>query len=288
MKITNVHNIPERIVRLLPKTFPLKKDRIGVTSLIDAPRVRTLMLEKWDDLIIDCSDSLFSVFGISLDERVNRYTEDDEESQVKHEDKVDGITVVGKADIYIPEKYQIIDTKVCGVDTLAFKDTLQKWEKQQNTYAWQHRKRDKEVKELIIDCFFRDWKLSRAKVVKGYPSILYKEIKLPLWSFEEQEDYVKSQVEFHQMNPMACSDTDRWKKDDQYAVMEKGKKKALAANKYIDGGSERIPFTRQDAIDWINRKGYQDKKGVYIEERKGACIRCDSYCRVRSVCDKGD
>ena len=49
----NRHNLPDRIVNLLPKMYKPKENRFGVTQLIDEPKIRTLQLEKWDEMVTD-------------------------------------------------------------------------------------------------------------------------------------------------------------------------------------------------------------------------------------------
>ena len=286
MKYTNTHNIPQRIIKLLSEERQPVKDRISVTQLIDAPRIRTLLLTKWDEIVLDYSDFLYSVIGLSVDERSGKRVEDDTQAQVKLETKVDGLTVVGRADLINENTNTIIDTKVCGTNTLDFSDTLEKWEAQLNCYAWLYTKSGKIVKALSIDCWFRDWKLSKAKYDVEYPQLMYQELKMPLWTFEQQEQYIKDQIEYHTISPMDCPDTYRWKTADCYAVMPKGGKKAIAANKYIN--DEKIPFSLADAQKYIAEHNLMNKLengSVCIEHREGVCIRCLDYCKVRSVCE---
>lgn len=295
MIFLNKYNLPEHIIRLLPKIYVPKEYRISVTQLTDEPRIRSLMLERWDDIIRDYSELLSTVIGMSVDERTQKLATDDEEVQTKHEDIIDGVTIVGKSDVYVNN--QIRDTKVMAVCGLAFEDSVNKFVKQLNCYAYQHLKRDKKVDSLYLDVFYRDWKQSeflysnwkqkgiffeienKLKTIKGYPVCSYNEVRLPLWSLEEQEGYVKDQIEYHKMGKYTeCSDESKWAKPTVYAVMKPGRKSAVVASK--DGEQ----FLTYDEALQAGVKKKLEFPPHYIEERLGEKIRCEQYCPVRNVC----
>lgn len=271
MKEHNKHNLPERVLRLLPNRYQPKPDRIGVTALIDAARIRTLQLEKWDEIVCDRSDLLSTLIGISVHDRAEKFATDDEEAEQKLEftqdskGKLFGITLVMKADNFFNK--EIIDTKTKAVGFKRF--GLEKETAQLNIYAWGQRMSFNKVDRLLLDVYYRDHKLSEAKYKADYPKISYECIELPLWTFEEQEQYIWDRLHYHAASPMDCGDEDRWKKNDSYAVMVKGRKRAL-----------RVLPTEQEAKEWMQ----SNERGEYIEKREGSCVRCESYCNCRTVC----
>jgi len=109
----------------------------------------------------------------------------------------------------------------------------------------------------------------RETVKHDYPPIPYKELEIPLWSFSNQEDYVKKQIEYHLTCPMICPNHYRWKKSDTWAVKKKGKQRA-----------ERVLESEAEAKKWM-----KENRGDFIEHRKGECVRCEHYCKVRTVCE---
>lgn len=292
MKFENQYNLPKHILKLLPKIYKPKENRISISHLIDAPRIRTLLLERWDDIIRDYSDLILTLLGISVHDRVEKLAEEDEQAEEKLENVIDGIPIVGKADVYT--NGIIRDVKVTALGRLNFEDIIKKYIAQTNCYAWQRRKRNQKINALYIDVFYRDWKLinyirsthklngifceiNGKRAVDGYPPVGYFELKLPLWSFEEQEQYIKNQIEYHLMGKYECSDEDRWKSETTYAIMKKGRKSAVIAS--VNG--KKI-LTKQQANDIIVAKNLD--KNHYIEIREGKCLRCELFCSVRSVC----
>lgn len=272
MKLTNNKNLPEEFVNSI-KLYQPKPDRMSVTHLIDEPLIRTLMIERWDDIVVDASDFVLMMLGISFHKQMEN--ESDEHSEKKHEDLIDGITLVGKADLYRPSEFghlgTIEDYKVTSVWTIIFGDRIKEWEKQLNIYAYQHRLRNLPVNKLKVHCILRDWSETRAQREKDYPKDNFVTINIPLWPFKEQERYIKDQIHYHIMNPKGeCSPESKWQKKTTYAVMKEGRKSAI-----------RVLDTESDALAYILNKGPKD---AFIVKRPGECTRCLRYCMVKNVC----
>lgn len=321
MKQNNQYNLPEHVIRLLPKFYKPDLARIGVTSLIDEPRIRTLLIKNWDKIERDISQSLTTLDGIIWHKHAAHEAQTDEQAEQKLEDNVDskgnplGLTLVGKADNYLCQNfgtdkpiYQIRDWKRIKVYALKFPETVKKYTAELNCYAWQRRKRGQQVDSLWLDVFWKDWKyenweraedktyisnqsLPLNSVFPYYPPIPYTEIKLSLWTFEEQEIFIKNQIEYHIQNPMACAD--RWQTEPCFAVMKEGRKSAL---RVLDTYEKALEYCYQNDYLDFGAKGlktklsgcqYSLKKDISIVKREGKCIRCGShgwYCSVYSVC----
>jgi len=268
--VTNKYKLPARITRMLPVLKRPDPSRMSTTHLINAPRIRTLLIERFDDIEYDVSDMLSTLIGISVHEYSESKATTEEEAEHKLTQTVDlngnpfGITLVGKADNFFDG--HIIDTKTKAVGFEKF--GVDKEEEQLNIYAWFQRMEGKEVVDLVADVLYRDWKL-RNTIKKDYPIISYKAMPLKLWSFEKQNQFILDQLEYHSSSPYSCSSEDRWEKPTTYAVKKTGKQRA-----------ERVLDTMEEAEKWMR----ENNRGDHIETRKGGCIRCESYCPVRSCC----
>ncbi len=64
-----------------------------------------------------------------------------------------------------------------------------------------------------------------------------------------------------------CTPEEWWERPTRFAVMKRGQKRAV-----------RLYDTREEAEDNAT------KAGLYVEERPGSSVRCESYCRVASFC----
>lgn len=279
----NRHNIPERRLRLIQLPHQPKAGRISVTHLNDSPLIRTLMIEKWDDIQTDYSDYLLRTHGTGWHQYVESFADDDDSAEHKMELKIGDWTLVGVADNY--KDGIITDSKFVKAANLNFKETIEKYTWQLNTYAYMHRKRGFPVNKLIIDADIRDWYF-RDVVRYNYPKCAYKEIVLDLWDFDKQERFVQGRLDLHTNHAHdECSPKDKWEKVTQYAIMEKGRKKAIAASVPKSGGDKILSIFQAEEI--IEAKGltndYQNGK-IYIEKREGEKTRCENFCDVRSVC----
>ena len=314
MQITNKWNLSDYVIKLLGKRYQPKKERIGVSTLIDSPRIRTLQIEKWDEITQDVSTGLTALGGLSLHTRAEKFAETDEMAEQKLEDSVDseglplGLTLVGKADNYKPARQiisitttkllndnQIRDWKSMAVYGLKWPDKVRKMTEQLNMYAWQRLIRKQAVESLYLDIYWKNWKyeeweraddklytiefdLTSGGVVAGYPPIPYTLVKLPLWPFEVQEGFIKDQIEYHLQNPLHC--LDRWQKAAQFAVMKEGRKSAI---RVLDTYNQAFAYCVNNNLYKLN----EFAKGVSIVERPGLCVRCGAngfYCPCWSIC----
>ncbi len=159
MLLTNIYGLPDRITSQIGKIYRPEPNRISVTHLIGCPRERTLMMEKWDDLVIDVSDFLSTILGISVHARQEKLASEnvDVESEVKFENKVGLVTIVGRSDNYDLRDSIIRETKVKKVGELNKLDFMDEVERQLNVYAWQRRLKGFDVKGLELDIYYRDW-----------------------------------------------------------------------------------------------------------------------------------
>ena len=157
MNYTNKYNLPGRVIRVLIGKYKQRQpesNRLSITDLIDDPLPRILYINHWDDIVRDYSDLFTMVQGIALHSRYEANAAEGDNAELKLEDAINEMIVVGKADIN-PENV-IIEVKQTGVYGPKYR--MEKWTKQMNAYAWQRGKRGQQVKELLVDVWYRDWK----------------------------------------------------------------------------------------------------------------------------------
>ncbi len=274
MKYTNIYNLPDRVIRVITGKYKNKKPentRMSVTDLIEEPLPRTLYIERWDDLVRDYSDFLTMVQGTALHDRYEMVAEDDDDPEHKFEDIVGNFLLVGKADNY--RDRVIFDVKQTGVYGPPYK--INKWTAQTNIYAWQRRKRHikgaEAVDRILIDIWYRNWQESK-KYYKGYPQIPYEEIELDLWTFEQQQGYIESQIENHSVNShKECSNK------------QKGVRWEIYKNK--NKTPTKVESSREEASKWIEQTNSTLYKTDLFTIKKSEPKFCNTYCKSRSVCD---
>ena len=273
---TNKYNLSDRVIRVLKgkyKDHRPELNRLSITDLIDDPLPRILFINHWDNIVRDYSDLITMVQGISLHSRYEECASDDEDTEHKYEDVVDGIIVVGKADNYIAKDRTVLEVKQTGVYGPKYR--IPKWTKQMNCYAWQIRTRGHyvhDIEELGVDVWYRDWKQGNT-YWRDYPPIPYEYISLDLWDLDKQDKYIHSQVQKHLAHPVfdrveqyekPCSDKQRGIRWEAY----KGKNKTPT----------KVGDTKQELIDWA----YDQL--VKVDIRQSSPVFCQRYCRSRSIC----
>jgi len=271
MKINNYYNLPPGLVSIIrDESHPPKKNRFGTTQLIGPPLIRTLLLEKWDDLESDVSDYLWALLGTGVDKLVSSATDAESVRQHKMEREIGDYTLVGVADVINDD---ILADWKCTSCWSYLNGIKPEWVAQLNVYDWMYSKEKKKddvpIRHLKIYAILRDWQKSKV-VDPNYPKIPFQISYIPQWTREQQEGYINSRILDHTSNPYReCTPEEKWQRDTTYAVKSKGKKRA-----------ERVLDSSVAAEEWMKK----NRKGDYIETRKGVCIRCSDYCPVRGVC----
>ena len=124
-----------------------------------------------------------------------------------------------------------------------------------------------QVDRLQVVALYRDWRPKEA-LKEDYPQSQVAVLPVPMWTIEEANDFLEERVRLHRMDPAPpCTDEERWKQPEVWAVMKKGQKRAV---KLFENRPEFDPFSAQ--------------AGLYWQHRPGAYRRCESYCPVSAIC----
>lgn len=268
MRITNKHNLPEAIYNAVSGVYRPKEDRFSVTALIDAPQIRQLTMKHWDEIEDDASNRLWALLGSSMHYAIEKGSPADSIPEEKLTYFVNGVTVVGKADLY--HNKEIHDYKITSTFSFLLGDKPQ-WEAQLQLNCLLFRRAGFEVESLRIYAILRDWMESKTLSDERYPVIPFQEVSFSPWTMEAQERYLLARIEAHQAENPQCSDEERWRRPSQWAVQKPGRKSAL-----------RVLDTEDEALRYMGT--VSDTKGLYIQERKGSYVRCTRFCAVRDVC----
>ena len=270
MKWENRYNLPGRVIRVIQGKYKERKpelNRLSITDLVEEPLPRVLYINHWDDIVRDYSDMLTMVQGISLHSRYEMCAGDDDDTEHKFEDVVEGIIVVGKADNhFVNTTLEVKQTGVYGP-----KYRILKWTKQMNCYAWERRIRDIAVDELLVDVWYRDWKQGNIHW-RDYPPIPYECIGLDLWDLEKQERYIRSQVQKHLAHPV-------FDNPEQYEKPCSDGQRGIRFEAYK--GKNKTP-TKVGTYDEVSQ--WCQQESIKFDIRKSEPVFCQRYCKSRSVC----
>ena len=287
MKYTNNHDIPKEIIRAIENDqYTRGNSDISVTGLLQPPRIRLLERKHHDDIVLDYSDETWKILGQAVHAILERANEnyDDTITEQRLFADIEGWTVSGQTDSLAVHDKVLKDYKVTSVWTVinALKEGKSDWEKQLNCYAYLYKHNTGEtINQLNIIAIARDWNRRDSRARGGdYPQSNIITLDIPLWSEQEQLQFFKDRVSFHRSSEFKhsmdgelplCSDEDRWKREDTFRVVKKGRKRAI-----------RVLPSLKEAEEFLG----SNEDGLSIEVSKGESIRCGAYCNVAQFCNQ--
>lgn len=275
--ITNKFSLPEALVNAchgFDKSYRHGRGdtKISVTQLINPPLIRRLIEEHFEDLEEDVSDRIWSILGSAVHAVLQHSATDEDLSEERLSTMVNGWKVSGQADL-LDKDGTLTDYKITSVWNV-IKEAKTEWEVQLNLLAYLFEKAGFPVRKLQIIAILRDWSKGKAKEGNGYPEVGAKAIEISRWTTDACEKYLADRVGLHQAADALdisqipqCSPEERWKKEDSWALMKEGNKRA---SKIYDNAEDAT----RACVD----------KNMYVEHRPGLDVRCEDYCVVRKFC----
>jgi hypothetical protein len=278
MRITNVHGLPETIVRAVSKQRPPKPGVLHVSQLIAPPLQVALQRTYFDDIEEDASDRIWILFGSLL----HGVLADNAGPGIMVEETFQmyaGWIVTGTVDYY--RDRVLADYKTTSVWSI-IKGIKPEWINQINLYATLLEANGWPVERAEIVVILRDWSRSKAKQGGNYPQSNVIVLPMPVWDDETRLDYLLERVALHRAaaaqhdpaNIIVCTPEERWQDPTAYAVMKKGRKRAV---KVFKGENAAV-----DAEEYCIRP--PDRIYLFVQERPSIPRRCQHYCNVNKWC----
>ena len=278
MKLTNKHNLPATFVNVIKRpTYSKGKAHLSATELINSPQIVQLKHKHWDDIEVDASEMVWSLFGSA----VHSILEHGKDKNHIVEERIhlthDGWNLSGAIDLQEVEAdgIRISDYKTTGA--WAVMNEKEEWHQQLNIYAWMVEKVKKvPVKSLSIIGIVRDWSGRDASIKPDYPQAPIVTIDIPVWSMQEREDFINRRIQLHAEahfesdtggNLPPCTSEEMWEKPEVYAVKKEGGVRAKSLHKTEEEAKAALPA-----------------KGYIIEHRPGERTRCEKFCQVSPFC----
>ena len=279
-RITNQFNLPMPLVKAVEndKYHPGKSDY--TTSQLAGTPARQLVLKRrhWADITEDVADRIYSLSGQSKHVVLERAAEYCEEYQFLAEKrfyiKREGKIIGGQIDLYDTKTATLWDWKETSV-YVAYNDIKPEWIAQGNINKLLLEENGYPVKTISNIALYRDWKKSQVGTKKDYPEHQVAMFPLPIWTKEEIEKFISDRIrEFESAKKELpfCSEDERWRSADVFALQKKGNKRAT---KLFDTQEEA-----QSHIEIFDIKGHE------ILFRPGVNKRCQSYCNVSQFCEQ--
>jgi hypothetical protein len=226
-QITNKHNLPSQLVRLLGKReYSRGQSRWSVTQLIAPPQLVLLREEHGHEIEEDISDRFWSLMGSNIHRILEDGSDPDDLDTIVEQrifTEVDGITISGAIDVQHSKggAIGVLDWKFTSVWSVM--NPKVEWEQQLNCYAWLVRTTgNSQVDALHVCAILRDWRKSMVEKQKDYPISPMIMVPLKLWSDAEQDAFVRARVATLKSNwaetqlggsARPCTPEERWERN---------------------------------------------------------------------------
>lgn len=278
-RITNIYGLPEPLVQAVmnDKYSPGHSD-YTTSQLAGTPaRQWALKRKHWAEITEDVSDRIYSLSGQSKHVVLERAAEFCEQYEYLAEKRFyivrNGKTVGGQIDLYDKRQGILYDWKETSV-YVSYLSLKEEWIAQGNINRLLLIENGYEVNQITNIALYRDWKKSLVGSTEKYPPHQVAKFELPMWPEGMTESFIASRIaEFegakHELPE--CTDEERWKAPDVWALTKVGGKKAL---KLFDTEKEAL-----DHMEIFNIPGE-------ITLRPGVNKRCESYCLCAPFCSQ--
>ena len=272
MKITNKLNLPDEIVSAVSTREP--SGSYSASMLTKTPRMVWLNRRHYSEMSEDVTERIWSLFGTA----VHAVLAESESEQSINEQYLshifeDGNKISGMADVY--KNGKISDWKVKSVWSVVYFDDESRFEleSQLNTYAFLFSKAGFSVEALEAVFILRDWQQSKDIYDQNYPQSQVVVIPIQVWGEEETEEYIRLKIaNFEKYKEVPdnelpeCTPKERWAKPPKWALMKKGRKRAV---KLFD-----------------EKPAGELEPDHFWEERKGEMFKRCEYCSARDFCNQ--
>lgn len=277
MKITNKLGLPRPLVDMAERDYEYKDKRYSVTSLLKGIRETILLRRYHNEIEQDVSDMIWLLFGTAVHNVLEQHEEEGHEiKESKLEIPIGDYTLSGQFDLYNAETKKITDYKTCSVWKIIFGD-FEDWKQQLLIYAYMLKTIGFEVNKGEVVALLKDHSKRDAKTKADYPRqpvsrIMFKFTEQDFCEIEKWLENKFAEIAIAEQLPddelPLCTPEERFNSGDKYAVMKKGRKRAM-----------RVLDSMDEAEQWK-----ADNGGDFIEVRPGEDKKCIDYCSACEFC----
>ena len=280
MNITNNLQLPTAFYNSVQREKHNQENCLSATTLLRGMKDILLTDRHWNEITVDLSKFVWAIWGTAVHSIFEKNTDEHEQAELSLEYNLDGVKITGKIDNYNEKDMIISDYKTASVNKVKF-NSFDDWQKQGLIYAWLLKRNGKPIKKCRFIALLKDHSPREAMYDKSYP-------QNPCYIFEfsvsdknilEIDDFIRQKVEEYKNYKNLpddeiprCSDSEVWKKPDEWAITKKG------ASRCVNGGKFKNKAECDKAFLKYNPKDY------YIDVRKGEFTRCNSYCDCKEFC----
>lgn len=279
MNFSNYHNLPQPVVQAIIKAheaYDSGDSDFTPSSLAKPPYIARLEKTHKEEMTVDVMKMLDAAVGTALHEMFENAVKDDDRyiTEKRFYAQVGKWKIGGQIDLYTKKTGTLSDYKTTS--SWAVRMGKKEWTRQGNINAILLRRNGLPVNGIEIIAYVKDHDPRKIKGTPGYPEAKLVVLPQDMWSDAEIEQGILYRCQLHEQAKMlpidqveVCTQDERWEKPTKWAVVRRGKARAL---KLFDFES--------DAKEYAN----EVRKGAYVEPRPGRRTRCLDWCTVSKWC----
>lgn len=285
--LTNTLNLPQPFADAATSDHEYTPGRYSVTDVLGGTCEAILKRRHHGESDEDVADRVWAIFGTA----VHKVLQEAKAADTQTQEEWMAVPVPGTDyhlsgifDLYDEATETVTDWKTCSVWKLQVGD-FNDWRSQTLMYCWMLRQQGKPASHGEIVAIMRDHNKRKAETDKDYPP--HPVMRLH-WDFDETdfavvEDAIVSwfarvinQEKMPDEKLLPCNGYERWHKDDTWAVVKNGNKRATRVLKDVD-----------EAHDLCDKLNESVGKPHHVEFRPGEDTKCQGYCSVAQFCPYG-
>lgn len=278
MPITNVLGLPQPFVDACTSDYTYTPKRYSVTQVLKGTKEAILERRHSGELEGDVADRVWAIFGSA----VHRILQDAQETDTQLKENwvsaelPNGYTLSGIFDLYDDSTGTVTDYKTASV-WKAVKGEWGDYKCQTLCYCWILQQMGFNAHRGQIVALLKDHSKSKARFDKTYPQHPVVTVEWDFDDFDLMNAGVWLQAKFEELERYEqvpdddippCHPAERWHQEDKWAVMKKGRKRAIKL--YTD----RLEADIHAVMD----------PDLYVEERPGGDAKCEGYCSAAPFC----
>lgn len=287
MNYTNELNLPQPFVEAVKSNHVYKPNRYSVTEVLGGTCEAILKRRHDSDITDDVSQRVWSLFGTA----VHKVLQEASATETQLQENWISVPIEGTPyelsgifDLYDDSTGTVTDYKTAG--TIKWqKQEFDDYKMQVLLYCWMLQQMGFEAWNGEIVMILRDWVKSKARFDSDYPQ---HQVQKVAWRFnnhdmELAENFIAgwfTEVQEQEKRPdsklIPCTQEQRWHKDDKWAVVKLGAKRAT-----------RVLDSEDAANSLAAQLSEKQGKGFHVEYRKGEDTKCLMYCPVAQFCPHG-
>lgn len=285
MKITNMNALPAFMVEAVTRDdHSMEGVKYSATQLCKPPRILQLERRHKEEITNEASDFWNMFIGTAVHGGIFEALKKNEDYLMEQRFIIElgGVKISGSPDCYQKSTCTLFDHKTMQTSAFGL-EAKPEYEQQLNIYAYILRKNGYDVKKLMINAIYLDWRKAAMKFADPtkYPMTPCRLVHVNLWDDATVEAFLLERIALHEASEKLldeelpnCSKEETWESAAKLAIYRNG---GLRAMKLCDNHAEALSYLKYKNVP---------VSAVTFDQRPATRRRCEQYCSAAPFCNQ--